>query len=348
MRVTTNPNRLHRNEQSGFGADPVAAPAVDSAVDSAVASAVDPAGGPDCPDGIAANLLAADIRELRRCVQAGGCDLHLHSRASDGALSPAELAAAVTGAGLKTVALTDHDSVGGVAEMQTALAALEAAGRPVPRLIPGVELSVDGCGRELHLLGYFMSGNPGALQADLAAYLATRQARNRRMCEQLQALGYDITMSELLRAAGGHQAGRPHAAQLLCQKGYFSSVRAVFDALLAEGRPGYVPRRRPPVEAAIASVRRAGGIPVLAHPALYGWTKDSADLTAKLAGLQAVGLAGVEVIHGETARADSAVIAAAQALGLLRTVGSDFHGAVKPHVPLIDASADFGPWLGSS
>lgn len=271
----------------------------------------------------------------------------MHSRASDGTLSPAELAEAVTRAGLKTVALTDHDSVGGVAAMQAGLAALAAAGQAVPRLIPGTELSVDGSGRELHLLGYFVSGDPMALQPYLAEHLATRMARNRLLCERLQALGYSLTMDELLREAGGRQAGRPHAARLLCRKGYFPSIQAVFDVLLADGRPGYVPRHRAPVAAAVAAIRRAGGIPVLAHPALYGWTKDPADLVAKLAGLKALGLAGVEVIHGETARADSSVIAAAaQTLGLLRTIGSDFHGAVKPDVPLIDADTDFSPWLG--
>lgn len=291
--------------------------------------------------------MTTDICDLSRCVRVGGCDLHMHSRASDGTLSPAELAVAVSESGLKTVALTDHDSVSGVADMQTALSELAASGQPVPRLIPGTELSVDGYGRELHLLGYFVSGDPMDLQPYLAEHMATRMARNRLLCERLQALGYGLTIDELLREAGGRQAGRPHAARLLCKKGYFSSVQAAFEALLADGRPGYVPRHRAPVEAAIAAIRRAGGVPVLAHPALYGWTRDPGKLSANLAGLQAVGLAGVEVIHGETKRADSAVIAAAaERLGLLRTVGSDFHGANKPHVPLIDATADFSPWLG--
>lgn len=282
------------------------------------------------------------VQLLYERILVGKVDLHMHSTASDGTTSPADLAEAVCAAGLLTVALTDHDTLAGIQPMRARLSELAATGIAVPRFIPGVEVSVTNFGRELHLLAYYPDSDEKRLQPYLDAQQQSRFLRNVKLCSKLQSLGYEIDPREMTALARGRNAGRPHAARILVRKGYFHSVREAFERLLADGREGYVPRYNPSAADALKEIRKTGGVSVLAHPANYGWLEHPEDLTAHLRVLQEMGLEGVEVIHGETSLRDSRIIAdSADALGLLKTVGSDYHGENKTDVRLFTESDDF-------
>jgi hypothetical protein len=275
--------------------------------------------------------------KLRALLAEGPADLHLHSTASDGTRSPAEVAEAAVFAGLRTFALTDHDTLDGLP------AAAETVGRMTARLtnvrfVPGIELSIQE-DRELHLLGYFTLGGQELLEPFLREQREMRRKRNHEMVEALQALGIDVTQAEF-EAEGEGVVGRLHAARILVRKRVVGSIREAFDRYLSFGRPAYVERPRPDAAAGCAAIRAAGGVPVLAHPALYGWLDDlkgmgGSDgndgvptyLLQRLEELRDKGLAGVESSHGEASSRQVKVLeATAHRLGLLTTRGSDFHG----------------------
>jgi 3',5'-nucleoside bisphosphate phosphatase len=273
---------------------------------------------------------------IGRLIEKCGCDLHLHTRKSDGADSPEELVDRVLAAGLRVFAITDHDNVEAVGPASDHLAKrCSGLGIEPPLLIPGVELSVDDeC--ELHLLGYFPSGGIEDIGAFLARQRETRRKRNARMIARLQELGYRISLEDFLSTGDG-AIGRLQAAALLRDKGYFQSIKDVFDHLLGSGKPAYIERPRPSPKEAAAVIRKAGGVAVLAHPGLYGWCEGqdlvSEKLMSKLDELKKAGLQGVEAFHGETApQVCREISAASRALGLLRTAGSDDHGQNKEQV----------------
>ena len=201
---------------------------------------------------------------LRALLGTGPADLHLHSTASDGRLPPAEVAEEAVAQGLRLFSLTDHDTTAGLAE--AAAAAAHAARRlPGVRFLPGIELSVQEGEQELHLLGYFPSGGPEAIEPFLALQRERRSRRNEAMVEALRGLGLDVTHEELA-AEGEGVVGRLHAARLLVRKGQVDSVRDAFDRYLAVGKPGNVGRERPdaaagcpPRSSAASSSSRSGG-----------------------------------------------------------------------------------------
>lgn len=294
--------------------------------------------GPSFWKGRESDAMHASEEALRARLADGPVDLHLHSTASDGTRSPTEVAEAAVFAGLRTFALTDHDTLDGLP------AAAETAGRMTARLhnvhfIPGIELSIQE-DRELHLLGYFPLGGHEALEPFLREQREMRRLRNREMVEALRALGIDVTQAEF-EAEGEGVVGRLHAARILVRKHAVGSIREAFDRYLSFGRPAYIERPRPDAAAGCAAIRAAGGVPVLAHPALYGWLEDldgmdgpegddgvPTTLLRRLEELRDKGLAGVESAHGEAlGRQVRAVEATAHRLGLLTTRGSDFHGA---------------------
>ncbi len=241
-------------------------------------------------------------------------DLHAHSTASDGVLRPAELVRAAQAAGLTALALTDHDSMEGVPE------AAAEAGRVGLRLVPGVELSTDATGREVHILGYFCRGDQPPLADLLAAMRAARRERLERMVEQLRAAGVPVRLERVQELAGGGAPGRAHVARALVEAGWAGSVEEAFERFLLRGRPGYVPRKKlHPVEA-VRAVVAAGGVAVLAHPGLIG--DDGV-----LGELLAAGLGGIEVHYpAHTAEQVARYARLAEELGLVATGGSDFHG----------------------
>lgn len=251
-------------------------------------------------------------------------DLHLHTTASDGALTPSEVVRRAAEAGFETIAVTDHDTVSGIEE------ALEAGRAYGVRVIPGIELSLRHDGEEIHLLGYGIDVTSPHLLDHLRRFRHDREQRLAAMIERLQALGYAVTVEDVLEQADGGSPGRPHVARALVTKGYLASVPEAFEQLLAEGRPAYVPRRKVGLAEGVALVHAAGGAAVCAHPGLY--RKGSSAVEA----LVAVGVDGIEVIHSahseeETRRWE----AFTREKGLIRTGGSDCHGpGVKREVYL--------------
>lgn len=240
-------------------------------------------------------------------------DLHTHSTCSDGCFSPTDLVHRARAAGLEMIALTDHDTVRGIAEAQ-------AAGRAVGvEVIPGIEMSVREGEQEYHLLGYFIEGEGEGFQRYLDAVQANRVRRIRRMVDRLQARGIAITYAEVEARANG-TVGRPHVARALVDRGVVKDIDAAFDEHLAEGRPGFVRRDMIGGTEGVALIRAMGGVPVLAHPGLY-------DSLAALPALVAAGLEGLEVFHPKHPPETVATLERlAAAHGLVPTGGSDFHG----------------------
>lgn len=253
-------------------------------------------------------------------------DLHAHTTASDGSLSPTELVRAAAAEGLAALAVTDHDTVEGLAE-----ARIEAR-RAGIELVNGMELSVRWDEGTFHLLGYLFEEGPG-LSSGLAQLQALRHDRNLRMIGRLNELGYGVSYADVAAESGGGQVGRPHMAKALVRKGLVPTVQEAFERLLRRGRPAYVIVDRLEPEDAFALVRRAGGVPVLAHP--YQLRLSEEELDARIPGWKDAGLGGIEVQHSShDAARQSFLERLAGKHGLAATGGSDFHGDTKPDVHL--------------
>jgi 3',5'-nucleoside bisphosphate phosphatase len=241
-------------------------------------------------------------------------DLHVHTHASDGLVSPSGVVAAAAAKGLAAVAVTDHDTVDGLDEAVMAQAGLTL------RVIPGIELSCDVLGREIHILGFFIDYTCPELTRLLKTIHESRFSRAVKMVDRLQKLGYAITLPAVLEQAGGAAPGRPHVARALVDAGYFANVRKVFDQLLGMGMPGYVERYKLLPQEAIAAIRNAGGLAAWAHPALAG----SDHL---LAGFIGYGLQGLEIYHPDHGPHQTEHYRRlAKRHGLVTTGGSDYHG----------------------
>jgi predicted metal-dependent phosphoesterase TrpH len=250
-------------------------------------------------------------------------DLHTHSSASDGTEPPDAVVAKAAAMGLTALALTDHDTLSGIA------VARRAATLHSIDLIPGIELSVDHAGMKIHMLAYFVEPGPGPLQARLTGLRAGRDARNGVIVERLNALGYPITMDDVLRHAGGDAVGRPHIADALVEAGMISSRSEAFVDLLSDGGRAYVERERLTAAEAIALTIQSGGVNSIAHPLTID--ADASTLRSVLGDLHDAGLVGLEAYYSEYAPAIRGQLAdVATALGLVATGGSDYHGAGKP------------------
>lgn len=244
-------------------------------------------------------------------------DLHLHSTASDGTLSPGALVRRAAEEGFTTLALTDHDTVAGIAEAQ---AAAREAGI---RLIPGVELSC-GAQKEIHILGYGIDPQDEPLLAFSRHRREEREARAQKMVERLAQAGMPIPLSRVHELARGVVA-RPHVARALVEAGYASSVSDAFDRFLVPGKCGYVPREDVRVAQAVALIHGAGGIAVLAHPMQLKLGDMAID--ALVREWKGQGLDGLEVYHPSAQNNHAAMLLhLARREGLLVTGGSDFHG----------------------
>jgi len=255
-------------------------------------------------------------------------DLHTHSTASDGSYRPAEVVRLAKVAGLKAMALTDHDTTDGLPEAVAAGAELGV------EVIPGVEISAQFIDDTMHILGYFLDFRSGKLAERLAVLKQARKERNPKIVAKLNALGIPITMEQVERASGGGQVGRPHIARALLESGYVSSMQQAFDIYLKNGGKAYVEKFRFPPAEAMDMIREAGGVPVLAHPFTLGLGSASA-LKEVLLDLKDQGLAGVEIFYADHSPEQEALyLKLARELGLLVTGGSDFHGNNKPDVTL--------------
>ncbi|WP_334071779.1 MULTISPECIES: PHP domain-containing protein [Paenibacillus] len=248
-------------------------------------------------------------------------DLHTHTRASDGMNAPADNVRLAREHGLAGLAITDHDTVAGIKE---AMAEGERQGITV---IPGVEISTRSSGKDIHVLGYFIKTDDSLLLQRLAGLRETREARNVQIIEKLQGLGISITLDEVKAGLGrplrpDESLGRPHIADALVRKGLAADMRDAFDRYLGEGKPGYASLPRISPEEAMIWIREAGGVPVLAHPGLYG------DDQLVEAIVERGRPAGIEVYHSDHGpEAEERYLALARRYGLIATGGSDYHGA---------------------
>ncbi|WP_027627402.1 PHP domain-containing protein [Ruminiclostridium cellobioparum] len=254
-------------------------------------------------------------------------DLHTHSTASDGSMSPAEIVRLAREKGLSAIALTDHDTVDGVEE------ALEEGKRSGVEVIPGIEISVD-FKPEMHILGYFpdINGYTGIRQ-ELEVVKQGREVRNKKIINRLNELGMDITLEEVKGVALGDIMGRPHIARVLVNRGFVSSIDEAFDRYLCREGLAYFKRVELKPENGINAIRNAGGLPVLAHPVFLG--KSHGELDTLLAELKEFGLAGIEALYSENSKEDTGnFLRLAIKYELLVTGGSDFHGSFKPGIEL--------------
>lgn len=241
-------------------------------------------------------------------------DLHMHSTASDGSRAPADVVRAAQRAGLAAIALTDHDTVDGIAEARRAGEELGV------RVVAGVELSAVEGDTETHLLGLLLR-DTSVIERALSGLRDMRERRARRIVEQLEAVGVHISMDSVLAQAGQGAVGRPHVARALIAEGWAVDSRDAFDRYLAAGRPAYVPKEQLGMSDAIGMIRDAGGLAVLAHPGAAG-TRE------RIVALRALGLDGVEVKHPSHSPADTARLGAlVKELDLVPSGGSDWHGA---------------------
>jgi hypothetical protein len=244
-----------------------------------------------------------------------GVDLHAHTTASDGALSPRELVRLAARHGVRVLAVTDHDSTDGLAD-----AFDEAARHPPLTIVPGLEINCDVPGSEIHVLGYYLEHEAEWFQAFLREQRAERVARVRRIADRLAELGLPIDPAEVFAITGEGSPGRPHVAQVMVNRGYVRSVREAFDRYLHASGPANVPRCRLTSADAIGVIRRAGGVPVLAHPGLAG--RD--ELVPELVD---AGLMGIEVYYAEHSAPQTArYLDICRRLDLIATGGSDYHG----------------------
>lgn len=254
-------------------------------------------------------------------------DLHVHSTASDGTVSPSGLVQLALHRGLKAIALTDHDTLDGWDEAET------AAENTGLELIPGTELSLEHDGG-MHLLVLWLKPGPGPLQDRLEDLRQGRDQRNALVLDALGQHGIDISAEELAEEAGGGSVGRPHIASLMVAKGHVPDMATAFDLWLGRGRPGYVGRSRLGAGEAITLARASGAVPVLGHPHTLGVHR-AEDMAALLHTLKDHGLVGLEAIYGSYQRHErDGYSSLARRFGLVPSGGSDYHGAYKPGLEL--------------
>lgn len=253
-------------------------------------------------------------------------DLHVHTTASDGTLTPSEVICLAQKTGLAAIAITDHDTVSGIEE------ALIAGKKLGVEIVPGIELSV-AYEKEMHILGYYIDYKNLFLQNKIKELEQFRLQRNPLIIKKLNLLGLKVELEEVKEIVSGNIIGRPHIAQIMLKKGYVNTINDAFAKYLAEGKPAYVAKRRISVQEAIAVIHSAGGCAVLAHPKYLGLSKEKLDVL--LDELLSYGLDGMEVYYGSHSLNEQICYKElAIKKGLIITGGSDFHGASKPKIKL--------------
>lgn len=253
-------------------------------------------------------------------------DLHLHTTVSDGRLTPTELIHEAGRKGLRVIAVTDHDSTDGLAEAYE-------AGRCYPdmTIIPGIELSTDIPGNEVHILGYFLNYENQEFQATLARFREEREDRGRRMVEKLRDLGIYVSWDRVQELSGGGSVGRPHVAQAMLEGGYVTSIQEAFDRYISRNGPAYAERSKLTPADAVALIRGVGGLSSLAHP------RDVLqNLEPILDMLCEAGLVGMEAYYqGYEEEVKRYLLDLCHSRNLVPCGGSDFHGIEsRPEVGL--------------
>jgi predicted metal-dependent phosphoesterase TrpH len=242
-------------------------------------------------------------------------DLHSHTTASDGRLSPTALVERARAAGVTHLAVTDHDTVAGLPEALAAAARLGGI-----EIVPGIEVSTSIDGLDIHVLGHFIRHNDAAMRAFAAEQELERRARMERMVANLQAMNLRIDMRDVEKVAASDNLCRPHLARALVAKGICRDMQDAFAKYIGDDRPGFSAHRRPSAKDAIRLIHEAGGVASIAHPESDGVDR------AHLIALRDVGLDGVEVCNGDQpANTQQKYRDYARELGLIPTAGSDFH-----------------------
>ncbi len=254
-------------------------------------------------------------------------DMHIHTTASDGTRTPLECVSLAAMAGLKAIAITDHDTMAGIKEAGEAGELLGVS------IIPGIEISSDYLGKDVHVLGYFLREDAPELLEYQTWVREKRQVRNEKIVEKLQNKGFEISMAQLEEKNPGGVLGRPHIARFLMELGVVKSVDEAFRRYLSKGRSCYVERERIPFRDAAQLIKKCGGVAVLAHPLQYGFDKAGLDKLVKTA--QDAGFSGMEIYYtGYTQKDVEKLFDLAEKYTLLPTGGSDFHGDNKPGVSI--------------
>lgn len=274
------------------------------------------------------------------CNAAGVIDLHLHSTASDGTLTPFEILRKAHEQDLRAIAITDHDTVEGSKE------ALRLGIPPPLKFLTGVEISAAPptsvpCSGSFHLLGYSLRLDDTKLTRTLDLLQRARKNRNPEIIQRLNGLGFVFSMNDVKKEIGDGQLGRPHIARYMLQKGFVESIDQAFDTYLGRGKPAYVEKYRIDCEQAIAVIKGAEGIPVLAHPFLLSIKGDS-DLEKLVVLLKDMGLQGIEVYYPKhPPEKTDFYVRLAKKYDLLMTGGTDYHGSLTPDIQMGTGNGNF-------
>jgi 3',5'-nucleoside bisphosphate phosphatase len=251
-------------------------------------------------------------------------DLHTHTTASDGTLSPVELVTYAASKGIRVLGVTDHDTTAGLAP------AIRAGLEYGIQVVPGIEINTDVPEGELHILGYFIDWHDTSFQSELNRLREGRLSRAELMVKKLRALGLSITFDQVLRIAGSATVTRPHVAAALVERGYVSSLAEAFDRYIGRHGPAYVDRIKFTPAEAVQLIRQVRGVPVWAHPVIIGAAElisAPLDLERILSELTAAGMQGIECYYtGYPLEVTRDLLGLAAKYGLVATGGSDYHG----------------------
>lgn len=255
-------------------------------------------------------------------------DLHTHTCKSDGSLTPTELLDHAKEVGLNAIAITDHDTVDGIEEAMTYAKTIGI------RFIPGIEISAEREGHDIHIVGLFIDHTNSEFKETLQGFMESRDRRNEKMCAMLrEGEGMDISVPQLMEMFPDCVLTRAHYARYMLEKGYIKSVYEAFERFIGDGKPYFITREKVECKKAIELILMAGGVPILAHPYLYHLSdRRIEELIVELKGY---GLAGIEAYYTTHSAAETRqVVEWAKKYGLLVSGGSDFHGAAKPRTQL--------------
>ena len=259
-------------------------------------------------------------------------DLHVHSNCSDGSMSPKELVDLAVEKKLSAFALTDHDTVNGITEALNRAHYWHENGVEI-EVIPGIEFSSEYKGRDIHIVGIDIDYTSENFQKYLTDFVNARIERNKKMCKNLQAVGIDISYEKLMAEYPNAVVTRAHYARFLFEHGYTSSMKEAFERYVGDHTKYFVPREKVTPLQAVSLILEADGIPILAHPVLYGLGKTALDTL--VSELKDGGLIGIEAVYSTYTPSDERDIKAlALKYDLAISGGSDFHGKAKPDIDL--------------
>lgn len=257
-------------------------------------------------------------------------DLHVHSNASDGTLTPSEVVNLAIASNLSVIALTDHDTLAGIPEAQSAAYSALQQGQIIT-VIPGVELSVAYNKKDIHILGLYLDYDNKLLHDSLEYAQQNRDERNEKMAAKLREAGFDITIDAIRSIEGDAVLTRAHFAKYLVEHGFIKSTQDAFSKYLGNDCPCYVPREYLDPKEAIQLIHSAGGLAILAHPLLYKYSIGEVETLVSF--LAKLDLDGIEAIYSSNIGFDEGRMRhLANKYGLVITGGSDFHGANKPNL----------------